>query len=106
MLASRVKGGGFMSTLLLKRIGSTMFAGENTAVESLEKLVSVLKSNTDTDPKYNRVREILTNGVEGKGPWKDKGCILFTQCYDSAFYVAERAIWRICRCPCVFIRWR
>ncbi|MCD8501632.1 MAG: hypothetical protein LRY71_08120 [Bacillaceae bacterium] len=31
LLSSRVKGGGFMSTLMLKRIGSTMLAGENTA---------------------------------------------------------------------------
>jgi hypothetical protein len=134
MLSRRVKGGGFMSTLLLKRIGSTMFAGENTAkkmlawtaegqdrlrsiyeeialeddddaddavqseikmltpdeIDCLEKLVSVLKSNTDTDPKYNRVKGILTSGVEGEGAWKEKGCILFTQYYDSAVYVAER----------------
>jgi len=133
-LSSRVKGGGFMSTLLLKRIGSTMVAGEKTAqkmlawtaegkerlralydefayeddeededaaqsdikdltadeVESLEQLVSVLKSNTDTDPKYNRVKDILTKGVEGEGAWKDRGCILFTQYFDSAVYIAER----------------
>lgn len=133
MLSSRVKGGGFMSTLLLKRIGSTMFAGENTAkkmlawtaegkerlqtlydefsdeddeseetawseikdltaeeLDCLESLVKVLKSNTDTDPKYNRIREILTHGVEGEGAWKDKGCILFSQYFDSADYVAHK----------------
>jgi hypothetical protein len=134
MLSSRVKGGGFMSTLLLKRIGSTMSAGENTAkkmlawtdegkeklrslydilsdedddeaedtaqseiknlepaeIECLERLVNVLKTNTDTDPKYNRVKSILTDGVEGEGAWKNKGCILFSQYYDSAVYVAER----------------
>ncbi|MDR0764054.1 MAG: phospholipase D-like domain-containing protein [Synergistaceae bacterium] len=133
MLSARVKNGGFMSTLLLKRIGSTMFAGENTAkkmlawttegkeklrslydeladeddeaedaaqsdikdltaeeTECLEKLVNVLKSNTDTDPKYNRVKTILTQGVEDEGAWKDNGCILFTQYYDSAVYVADR----------------
>lgn len=134
LLSSRVKGGGFMSTLLLKRIGSTMFAGGNTAkkmlawtaegkerlrslyeelsdedddeseeatgsdiknltdeeVDCLERLVNVLKSNTDTDPKYNRVKDILTHGVRGEGAWKNKGCILFSQYYDSAVYVAER----------------
>ena len=134
MLSSRVKGGGFMSTLLLKRIGSTMVAGENTAkkmlawtaegkqrlrllydeiadedededeesaesdikdltdgeIECLERLVNVLKSNADTDPKYKRVKDILLHGVESEGAWKDKGCILFTQYYDSAVYVAER----------------
>jgi superfamily II DNA or RNA helicase len=134
MLSSRVTGGGFMSTLLLKRIGSTMFSGENTAkkmlkwtaegkeklrslyeelveedddeaeestqsdikdltpaeIECLGKLVAVLNSNTDTDPKYNRVKVILTQGVEGEGAWKNKGCILFSQYFDSALYVAER----------------
>lgn len=134
MLSSRVKGGGFMSTLLLRRIGSTMAAGENTAkkmlawtaegkeklrafydavadedddepeetvqsdikdltpeeTECLSTLVSVLNANTDTDPKYDRARTILLQGVEGEGGWKDKGCILFSQYFDSALYVAER----------------
>lgn len=133
MLSHRVKGGGFMSTLLLKRIGSTMLAGENTAkrmlawtqegvqkiqslydevggedddpeegshseikdltpdeVASLSKLVAVLKANTDTDPKYNRVKSILLQGVDGEGGWQSKGCILFSQYYDSAAYVAQR----------------
>lgn len=136
MLSSRVKGGGFMSTLMLKRIGSTMLAGENTAkkmlawtaegkeklqslyddvfdeeedenedevgtsfseiknltsdeVDCLVRLVAVLKNNKDTDPKYNRVCEILKNGTNGEGPWKDKGCIVFSQYFDSANYVAE-----------------
>ena len=133
MLSSRVKGGGFMSTLLLKRIGSTMCAGESTAkkmlawtsdgkerlnllqddlegeddetdeiaqseiknltskeMECLENLVNALKSNKDTDPKYNRIKDILARGVEDEGAWKDKGCILFSQYYDSAEYVAKQ----------------
>ncbi len=134
MLSSRVKGGGFMSTLLLKRIGSTMYAGENTAkkmlawtaegkdrlrslyeelaedddedaddgaqsdikeltpaeIDCLERLVNALKSNSDTDPKYSRVKKVLMAGVEGEGAWIDKGCILFTQYFDSAVYVASR----------------
>jgi len=135
ILSSRVRRSGFMSTLLLKRIGSTMFAGENTAkkmlawtaegkerlrslyeeiadeddddgddevdyseikdlssaeIDCLETLVSVLKSNTDTDPKYSRIKAILTQGVDGEGGWQNKGCILFSQYYDSAVYVAER----------------
>lgn len=132
LLSSRVKGGGFMSTLMLKRIGSTMLAGENTAkkmlswtaegkerlkdlyndifdeddedneeerseikeltkeeIECLEKLIKVLKYNKDTDPKYERVLSILQNGVRDEGPWKDKGCIIFSQYYDSVKYVAN-----------------
>ena len=134
MLSSRVRGGGFMSTLLLKRIGSTMLAGENTAkkmlkwaaegrdilqsvdeeftdeddddsddseqsdikdltseeINCLERLINVLKSNSDADPKYIRLKTILSKGAEGEGAWKDKGCILFTQYFDSAEFVADR----------------
>lgn len=133
LLSKRVKGGGFMSTLMLKRIGSTMLAGENTAkkmlawskdgqktlqemyddltdedeadenddeaseiknltgeeLDCLARLVSVLKSNRDTDPKYLRVRDILKNGVEDEGGWLSKGCIVFSQYFDSANYVAD-----------------
>lgn len=132
LLSSRVKGGGFMSTLMLRRIGSTMLAGENTAkkmlawtkegkeklkdiyedvfdedeedgedshseikeltveeIRCLGKLVKVLKNNKDTDPKYERVLDILQNGVKDEGPWKEKGCIIFSQYFDSARYVAE-----------------
>lgn len=137
MLSKRVKGGGFMSTMLLKRIGSTMLAGENTAkkfcqwvnetedqgtafydisaeddddgtdgedgadvshelkeltkeeLQTLRRLIDVLAQNKDTDPKMKRIVEILKNGVSGSGPWIQKGCILFSQYFDSARYVAE-----------------
>ena len=132
MLSSRVRGGGFMSTLLLKRIGSTMFAGENTAkkmlawtaegkdllrslydefdseedeseetaqgeikdltpgeIEYLGSLVRVLNSNTDTDPKYNRAKTVLEQGVEGevRGGTRAAFCSLSTL---TARYMAER----------------
>lgn len=131
LLSKRVKAGGFMSTLILKRIGSTIIAGENTAkkmlawteegrqilmdefdtsfeedddyeeesevkaltsdeVECLRELVKVLMMNHDSDPKYNHVLEILQKGVsEDNIPWKTRGCIIFSQYYDSAHYVAE-----------------
>lgn len=131
LLAKRVKAGGFMSTLMLRRIGSTILAGENTAkkmlawteegrqilldefdtefeddetdedqseiknltseeVECLEDLVKVLSLNKDKDPKYAKVLDILLNGItEDNVPWKDRGCIIFSQYYDSARYVAE-----------------
>ena len=135
LLSKRVKGGGFMSTLMLKRIGSTMIAGENTAKkmlawtrdgqqtlqeiydtmtdeddsdegadeaevsevkqltpeeqDCLARLVNVLKSNRDTDPKYLRVKSILQDGVEDEGGWLQKGCIIFSQYFDSASYIAE-----------------
>ena len=133
MLSKRVRGGGFMSTLLLRRIGSSMIAGEATAkrllawssredgyaaspfddneedsdgdseaesgdsvikaltpdeTECLRRLTGVLQKNRMTDPKYNRVREILFSGVEDSGAWADKGCIVFSQYFDTARYIA------------------
>ncbi len=132
LLSKRVKAGGFLSTLILKRIGSTILAGEATAkkmlawtregrqiladefdtlledddededdsysevkqltpeeTELLRELVKMLAMNRDKDPKYERVVEILTNGVrDDKTPWKDRGCIIFSQYFDSANHLA------------------
>lgn len=142
LLSQRVHAGGFMSTLMLRRIGSTMIAGEQTAkkilswseegrevlsqifeqddeddfddllnedeaeeenagkseirnlkedeIRCLRLLIKVLKENRDTDPKYSAVKDILMNGVDSRGCWKDKGCIVFSQYFDSADYVAEK----------------
>lgn len=132
LLSRRVRAGGFMSTLILKRIGSTILAGETTAkkmlawteegkqilaeefdtyleddeeeednssevkqltpeeTELLRELVYMLTENRDKDPKYERVLEVLTNGVdEDSMPWKDRGCIIFSQYFDSARHLAE-----------------
>lgn len=132
MLSARVKAGGFMSTLILKRIGSTIIAGDNTAkkmlawteegkeilqdefdvvfeedeyyeestsevknltdaeTERLRELVKMLSLNHDNDPKYIKTLDILTRGVdEFDTPWKDSGCIIFSQYYDSAYHVAK-----------------
>lgn len=133
MLSSRVRAGGFMSTLVLKRIGSTIIAGDMTAkkmlawtdagkeilqdefnivfeedddyeeseselknltdeeTECLRDLVKMLSLNHDNDPKYLKVLDILNNGAErGDRPWKRDGCIVFSQYYDSAYFVAEK----------------
>ncbi|NCB42799.1 MAG: helicase SNF2 [Clostridia bacterium] len=133
LLSSRVKAGGFMSTLILKRIGSTIIAGDNTArkmlawteagkeilkdefdvtfeedddfeenvsevknltdeeTECLRELVKMLSLNHDNDPKYIKVLDILNNGTdESDKPWKGSGCIVFSQYYDSAYFVAEK----------------
>lgn len=115
LLSKRVKGGGFIKTLLLKRIGSTMIAGENTAKkmlrwgmsidddyedseaeltevkeltdeerECLRKFIKTIERNKEKDPKYNLVLDLLI-----KDGWKKKGCIIFSQYFDSAFWVAE-----------------
>ncbi len=58
-------------------------------INCLDKLVRVLKNNRDTDPKYEKLLDILNNGVSGEGGWKDRGCIIFSQYFDSAQYVAK-----------------
>lgn len=122
LLQQRVKGGGFFKTLLLKRVGSTMIAGKNTAEKMLRdwlgivddedyedeysgdetidksefknmspeekdcliRFIDTINANQDKDPKYNLVREILT----GEN-WIERGCVVFSQYYDSAYWVAE-----------------
>lgn len=124
-ISKEVKGG-FIKTLMLKRIGSSLIAGENTAksmlawcksgdsieieemiedendrslqmktlkpeeVEMLQNIVTYLAHNRDEDPKYKRTVELLKEGIDGSGPWKDRGCIIFSQYYDTSRYIAEK----------------
>ncbi|WP_343009341.1 phospholipase D-like domain-containing anti-phage protein [Clostridium celatum] len=117
LLSQRVKGGGFIKTLLLKRVGSTMIAGKNTASkmlrwgisiededeeeissveesevkdlsdeerECLQNFIKTIERNKEKDPKYNLVLDLLV-----KEDWKNRGCIIFSQYFDSAYWVAE-----------------
>ena len=133
LLSARVKAGGFLSTMLLKRIGSTIAAGDTTAkkllawteegrtiladefdtemeldeaedeeespvkqltseeVEALRLLVRHLGSCHDEDPKYEKTLELLQQGVDKQDrPWREQGCIIFSQYFDSARFVAAR----------------
>jgi len=122
LLQSRVKSAGFFKTLLLKRVGSTIIAGKNTAEKMLakwdtfevedeyedentdmiieerkeiqnlapqerrclENFIECLENNKESDPKYDLVLKLLT-----EDNWLDRGCIIFSQYYDSAYFVAE-----------------
>ena len=122
LLKQRISSGGFIKTLLLKRVGSTMIAGENTArkmlknwagissdidfedetddddtdsdkgikdlteaeIQCLKNFVSNLEENKDKDPKYQLTLDLLI-----KEKWKDRGCIIFSQFYDSILWLAE-----------------
>lgn len=122
LLQKRVKGGGFLKTLLLRRVGSTMIAGKNTAEKMLSnwgesseendyefdefdieteannevknitdeerqcliRFVNTLEANKDKDPKYQIVLDLLI-----KDQWLDRGSIIFSQYFDSAYWVAE-----------------
>lgn len=132
-LKKRSRSGGFIKTLLLRRIGSSVIAGYCTGIKMLkewgqgfedndkdddeinnleeselkdltpiekdilEKYVKsleiALKVNEKIDPKYDKVVDILSNGVVYKGiktkPWRDLGCIIFTQYFDTANWVAK-----------------
>ncbi len=129
LLSTRVKSGGFMSTLILKRLGSTIVAGEKTTnkllawsregrdflaneydmeldeevddlgkeikdltneeVMCLQQLKKILSNNTQCDPKYTKTKELLLKGTKGTKPWKKLGCIIFSQYYDSAYFIAS-----------------
>lgn len=115
---------GFLETMLLRRVGSTIVAGRLTAqrmlgpqtsdeeseddvaeadddhVSSLyplsdreqEKLHLFLTrlENSGDDPKYREVERILLEGTGGSEPWLNLGCIVFTQFFESAEWIAER----------------
>lgn len=124
-LGARVRGAGFLRTLLLRRVGSTIAAGKATAQQMLnswrdldkvqlereaddasdepravqskslteserhllEKFVKALEANTERDPKYAVVLECLRNRS-----WLNRGCIIFSQYYDSVRWLAEQLI--------------
>lgn len=117
LLSERAKGTGFLKTLLLRRAGSSLYAGRLTAEtmlgtrrddsdpgedeaepmsgmfagmtedekEALRRFIMILKDHEDEDPKYQRVKELLFDER-----WIDRGCIIFSQYYDSIHWLAER----------------
>lgn len=126
-LSLQKRGSGFLETLLLRRIGSSMYAGSRTATkllhgddpdsdqeedegpegegelnqagtpalgkeaELLNQIIENLKANEATDPKLQKIHEILMNGVSGgkTEPWIERGCILFSSYYDTAYWIAS-----------------
>ena len=114
LLAKRLNAG-FFRTMLLRRIGSTMAAGRITVARMLdgwqdaedfendedapaalrtltdderallERLAEALEAHAEQDPKCAAVLRLLTD--EG---WLDHGCIVFSQFYDSVWWLANR----------------
>lgn len=118
-LRLRTRSAGFMKSLLLQRICSSFASGLSTARKMLHrenideedeesvrmadtlsgltpKEIAFLKVITDElsrpeahDPKLNAVRYFLTeHRTEGK-TWLEHGCIIFSQYYDTAHWVAS-----------------
>ncbi len=51
----------------------------------LERFMKALATNREQDPKLHAVRDLLLE----RG-WLELGCILFSQYYDSAYWLAEQ----------------
>lgn len=124
VLGQRMKGSGFLRTLLLRRVGSTIYSGRRTAenmlgsaelkpegeeddvAESpgtselyplspeeerhLRAFADHLDTNVERDPKFEALVQVLLNGVDQTGPWLDRGCIVFSQYFDSVWWLAQQ----------------
>jgi superfamily II DNA or RNA helicase len=118
-LNQRVKASGFIKTLLQRRVGSALVSGLKTTrkmlagrgleededpnedagsiyplVESEKDLLRRLEDHLtrhlgrEDDPKFERVRQVLRQEFEGR-TWAERGVLMFTQFYDSAFALCE-----------------
>lgn len=117
-LGARTKAAGFMKSMLLQRICSSFASGRSTAERMLRKqelegeeeqklvadvlegitaaergnlqvIVEELSRPEARDPKLAAVRHFLSeHRTEGK-TWLEHGCIVFSQYYDTAFYLGE-----------------
>jgi SNF2 family DNA or RNA helicase len=137
LLGQRIQSSGFIKTLLLRRICSSMYAGLSTAkkmltnwgneefieddesqeepdvslsakesinkpdiaspfnnltneeIDSLKNLVKILEEHHEKDPKYNLLVSILTEPYIHE-PWIERGCIVFSQYYDTIRWVCDK----------------
>ena len=118
-LHKKTPSAGFIKTLLQRRVGSSVLAGFNTATHMLEEkevededgmdddgqsiypltpaereLLTSLRDQLDRqlkldgDPKFDRVLEVLRSVFEGT-TWLERGALIFSQYYDSAFALCE-----------------
>ena len=117
-LQQRTKAAGFMKSLLLQRICSSFASGRSTATKLLRRelldddddaalLLEPLSSLTPTeaghlrtiveelsrpeahDPKLAAVRYFLTEHRTDGKTWLEHGCIIFSQYYDTAHWIAS-----------------
>ncbi|MFM6175196.1 MAG: helicase-related protein, partial [Sphaerospermopsis kisseleviana] len=115
-LKKHSRAAGFMKTLLLQRICSSFASGRITAekmlrqealedeeqtrllaetisdlkaeeIQHLQTIVAELSRAEARDPKLGAIRYFLTqHHTEGK-TWLEHGCIIFSQYYDTAYFV-------------------
>ena len=118
LLKKRTKSAGFMKTLLLQRICSSFKSGIKTAekllshqnfnndeedtpdlgvlsemtpdeVSQLQIIVNELSRPEAKDPKLEAVQYFLTSHRTDGKTWLEHGCIVFSQYYDTAYWIAE-----------------
>jgi superfamily II DNA or RNA helicase len=123
LLSGRIKGTGFLKTLLLRRVGSTIAAGRNTADWLLSTWTDISEPGEDEDEveAANALRtltaeerQLLTTFLQvldanrENDPkvakvleylldraWIEMGCIVFSQYYDSIEWLARQISERI-----------
>jgi superfamily II DNA or RNA helicase len=136
-LAARIRSGGFIKSLLLQRICSSVEAGLSTArrmieirenlvrhvnqdpeqlgiddpdllalveelqadpalqanladeADVLQEIVHLLERNAGSDPKGRAILHFLMPDPQGGLDWAEKGCIVFSQYYDSVRWIAS-----------------
>ena len=119
LLQSRTKAGGFMKSLMLQRICSSFASGLKTAqkmlkhsvsnededlVENVEHILSGMTAKEvaclreietqltrpeAVDSKLNTVKWFLTEFKTDGKTWLEHGCIVFSQYYDTAEWIAK-----------------
>jgi len=115
MLSHRMQAGGFLKTLLLRRIGSSIEAGMNTANKLLGEWQDAEEEGDDSDEAGDPLKT-LTSGERQKlkdlldsleanrerdpkfevvldllknRHWLNLGCIVFSQYFDSVWWLAN-----------------
>ena len=116
LLAARRQGTGLLKTLLLRRVGSTMYAGRQTA-EALLSACQPLADDEDDETLEDEASRDLTPEERAKlqtfidtmeanqerdpkcnivldillhQGWLDEGCIIFSQYFDSIRWLAQQ----------------
>ncbi|NJL06110.1 MAG: DEAD/DEAH box helicase family protein [Chloroflexaceae bacterium] len=117
LLSASMRNGGFLRTLLLRRVGSSLAAGLKTArklangvvdlseddddeepdnavqghrsltskeQDTVQSFIDVLEQYPEADPKHTLTHHLLMH--EG---WLERGCIIFSQYYDTIDALAQ-----------------
>jgi superfamily II DNA or RNA helicase len=116
LLASRIQGAGFLKTLLLRRAGSTMYAGRQTAENMLATWKQVDEAEDEeeletetfkslTPAERTRLQAFIATleANQERDPkytavldilldqhWLNTGCIIFSQYVDSIWWLAQQ----------------